>query len=533
MLYYFVIVPVFLAVLLYLFSSLKIVRTIGIIAQFSLFLVSAYLFYTMEPGEYISVAIGGFESILGVWLRADTLSSVFLLLTTFLFLIGSIYSFKESKSGLFWFLMFLWEASLIGIFLTGDLFNIFVLVEVGTVVVSIIILYNRANRSLYDGMIYLMINTVIIQFYMIGVGLIYRLTGGLDLVHVQNVFATMDSRDLVLPYALLMTFVALKCALMPLYSWLPKAHGTTGAPAAASALLSGLHIKSGVYLFLRFQEMFEPIATFEIFLVIGVITAIAGVIMALAQTDIKLILAYSTVAQIGLIIVGLSVNTVGSYNYIGALYHILNHAIFKAALFLSAGVLAYAYGTRKLADIRGVFKVMPMLAIAKILAILGIVGTPLFNGNISKYFLMSGLDFWLNTVLIIVNLGTITIFIKYSTIFFGKPKEQLHVKTDLLRHGPILILGVLCFVGGIFGVWSIEFLFNYTVYVDLQGYIEKTVIFFISLGIGYLIYKYYVEKSEFLKKVKEIDFCFRTMCLSIGIFMAVILITVGFGSSWA
>jgi len=528
MLYLFVVVPIFLSVMLYLFSSKSFVRVASIIAQFILFIAAIHLFAVSTPDYYIYMAVGGFDSILGIILRADKLSATFVLLTTFLFLIASLYSFKESSSRLFWFLMFIWQGTLLGVFLTGDFFNIFVLMEVSTVAVAIMIMYNRSNRSLYDGMIYLMINTIIIQFYLVGIGFIYRITGGLDLVHVQTALTGLERESLVLPYALLMTFVALKCALIPLYGWLPKAHGTPGALSAVSALLSGLHIKSGVYLFLRFHEVFEPIAAPEIFLVVGFITALVGVVMSVAQTDIKLILAYSTVAQIGLIIVGFTISYRYSYNYIGSLYHIMNHAIFKSALFLSAGVITYAYGTRDITQIRGVLKTMPILAVAKILAIMGIIGTPLFNGSISKYFLMSGVDWQLNTLMIIINLGTITIFMKYCTIFFGNPLSEVHVKTDLWRHIPILILGVLCFTGGIFGAQAISLLFGFNVILDTRGYIEKSIIFLASLVAGFLIFKYFVQNNALLDKVKEIDMGFRGMCLSMGLFLAVILVTVGF-----
>ena len=528
MLYSFVVVPIFLSVMLYLFSSKAFVRFASIIAQFGLFIASIYLFAISSPDYYIYMSVGGFDGILGIILRADKLSATFVLLTTFLFLIATLYSFRESKSRLFWFLMFIWQGTLMGLFLTGDFFNIFVLMEVSTVAVAIMIMYNRSNRSLYDGMIYLMVNTIIIQFYLFGVGFIYRITGGLDLVHVQTALVDLERESLILPYALLMTFVALKCALIPLYGWLPKAHGTPGALSAVSALLSGLHIKSGVYLFLRFQQVFEPVAMPEIFLVIGLITAFMGVIMSVSQTDIKLVLAYSTIAQMGLIIVGFNISYMYSYNFIGSLYHIVNHAIFKSALFLSAGVITYAYGTRDITKIRGVFKTMPLLASAKILAIMGIIGTPLFNGSISKYFLMTGVDWQLNMLMIVINLGTIIIFMKYCTIFFGTPEGEVHVKTDLWRHIPILILGILCFVGGIFGSQAIELLFNFEVSLDARAYIEKSIIFFASLGAGFLIFKYFVQKSPLLEKVKEIDMSFRGMCMSMGVFLAVMLVTVGF-----
>ena len=528
MLTYYVVVPILSAVFLYLFPNAKAARLTAIMAQIGMVIAAAYLFAISDYYTYIYTVIGGYESVMGLILRVDTLSAAFVLLTTFMFLIAAVYSFHENNSKLFWTLLFLWQGTIIGIFVAGDFFNIFVLLEVATVVVTVMIMYNRKNRALYDGMIYLMINVIIVQFYLVAAGYIYKITGTLDWEMSRVAFAHMDRQDLILPYAMLMTFVALKCALLPLYSWLPKAHGTPGAPSSVSALLSGLHIKSGIYLLVRFQSIFEPIAMPEIFLAVGLITALLGVIMSMSQKDIKLILAYSTIAQVGLIIIGFSIGYAYNYNYIGSLYHIINHAIFKAALFLSAGVVTYAYGTRDITKIRGVLKKMPLLATAKILAILGIIGTPLFNGSISKYFLTTGIEWWLNTLMIVVNLGTITIFMKYSTIFFGEPKGEVVVKTDIWRHGPIFLLGVMCFLGGIFGVWAIGFLFRLEAAVDFMGYLEKAGIYAASMIVGYLLYKHWVSKSKFLNKVRTIDMGFREMCLSMGAFLGLMLIIVGF-----
>jgi multicomponent Na+:H+ antiporter subunit D len=116
-------------------------------------------------------------------------------------------------------------------------------------------------------------------------------------------------KPLYLPYALILTAVCLKAALMPLFSWLPKAHGTPSAPSVVSAVLSGLYVKNGIYLFIRCQSAFQPIDVSTFFLVAGAVTAIAGAVFAIAQSDIKLILSYHTVSQIGLIMVALNMGS--------------------------------------------------------------------------------------------------------------------------------------------------------------------------------------------------------------------------------
>ena len=526
MLTYFVIIPVLLGIFLYLFSSANIGRILAILVQVGLVCFSYYLF-TLSRVEEVVTLVGGYHGLAGVILTADTLSSVFILLTTFMFLIASIYSFNQDNGKFFWLLMFLWQSSLIGIFLTRDFFNVFVLIEVVTLVVAILIMFNRSNRSMYDGIIYLMVNIVAIKFYLLGVGYVYMLTGVLDINAATQVLH--DNHPLsaqIVPYALIMTTIALKCALLPLFSWLPKAHGTPGAPPAVSALLSGVHIKSGVYLFIRMHEVFEGVAATEFFLVVGIITGIGGFILAMSQSDMKLILAYHTVSQVGLIMVGLNMPNYVSQT--GAMYHIFNHAFFKGGLFLSAGLIIKAYGTRDVYKIRGVMKRYPLLGISTVMAILGITGAPLFNGMISKYFITYGADWLMNGVLIFMSLGTIVSFVKYSTILFGEGEGE-RVRIDLHKQLSVFALGVMCLIGGLFSSWFVYFLFGVHTDIGIAGYLQKVGIFAVSLVAGFLIYTYYVSRSKLMKKVKAIDLGFRSICVAVVAVFAVIMVAVYVG----
>lgn len=524
MLYWLVILPILTAVLLFFFPFGKVGKVIALAAQAVLFVAAFRVFLLCKNGDVIT-NIGDYRDILGVWLKADTLSSVFILLATLLFTVVIIYNLNESFDGLFWFLLFVWEGLLIGIFLSNDFFNIFVLVEVVTVIVSIFIMFKRDNRSMYDGMVYLMVSTVSVQFYLFGIGYIYKLTGTLDIDAAAKALALLDKSSLILPFALIMTFVSLKCALMPLFSWLPKAHGTPGAPASVSALLSGLHIKSGIYLFIRFHDAFQTINLSDFFLVAGIITGIAGFILALSQTDIKLILAYHTISQIGLIMIGLNIDNV--YSYTGGVYHVINHAFFKSALFLTAGIIIQAYGTRNIYEVRGVLKRLPSVGAVMLMSIMGITGAPFFNGSISKYFIMSGSNGIVSGMILFINLGTVISFIKYSSMLFGKAEGGV-VKIDLFKQISILILGTLCLIGGIFGQQVINFLFNTSVKVDTFGYIQKAASFAASVLLGYSVYKYYVKNSSLLKRINAIELSFKGICVSIGVYFAVILLAANF-----
>lgn len=522
MLLWLVIIPIIIAVILYILPSGNHSKKFAIAVQAALTIATAYVFLLCKEGTIVN-RIGNFEGSLGIMLRADTLASVFIMLTAVIFFIAALYSYYEDLDRLYWFLLFIWEGLLTGIFLAGDIFNIFVLVEVATVVVSVHIMLKRDKRSMYDGMLYLMINTVSIQFYLFGIGYLYKLTGVLDMTAAAQAIKELDKSQLYLPYALIITSISLKCALMPLFSWLPKAHGTPGAPSSVSAILSGLHIKSGIYLFIRFQSVFREITVPEFFLIAGIVTGIAGFIFALSQSDIKLILAYHTMSQIGMIMIGLNVDNIASWT--GAVYHTVNHALFKSALFLSAGIIVQIYGTRDINKIRGVLRRIPLMGTATIAAALGITGAPFFNGSISKYFIMSGTNFAVTGAIIFINLGTIISFIKYSSILFGPYEpEQAVVKISVLQQAAVLILGGFCLAGGIMGKQCIRFLFNVEVSVDIIEYLQKTIYFALSVITGLLVYKYFIRVNSFFTKIREIELGFRGACVSIGLFFAIILI---------
>jgi len=525
---FFVIAPVIVGVFLFVTSTNKTARIFAIMVNVIKFIASIWLLYVTRSEEIITI-IGNYSDGVGITLRANTLSADFVFITAFIFLAVSVYSFYDKRDmPLFWFLMFIAEATMIGLFLSGDLFNIFVLVEVSTVVTLVLVMYSRARRCGFSGMVFLVTNVIAAQFYLLGLGYVYMMTGQLDMNAVRETLATIPERDLVLPYALIMTSIAFKCALIPFFSWSPKVRVYLGAPSVVQAILSGLQIKSAVYLLIRFQEVFEPIATSELFLILGVIAGLFGAFMAICQTDIKMILAYHTISQVGLIIVGVSSGNF--YSQIGGLYHIFSHAVFKTALFLCSGIIIHAYQSSDVYKIRGVFKRMPIVGVATLMAVLGIIGAPLFIGSISKYFISYDIPFLLNAFTILISLGTIISFIKFSMMFFGKsPKTNPDdILPDNARIFSSFALGVVCLVGGVLGTLLVDFLFMSSVNINLLGYIQKSIIFFVSFGVGYLINKYFVVGNKRLKRIGAMSLSFKSICAAIGVFFAIIIVWVGF-----
>ncbi|MFZ7131747.1 MAG: complex I subunit 5 family protein [Eubacteriales bacterium] len=523
-LFWSILLPIIIGIAVLLISR-RIAKPVIFLLQIMMVTISLSNFlYVKANGEAIQ-NIGGWPDFVGISLRADLFAAVMVLLTTFLFTCMMVFSVdKDYSDNLFLSLFIILEGLMNGIFLSNDLFNLFILLEVSTVVISILIMFKRDSRSIYDGMLYLLINVVAMSFFLMGIGILYKNLGIFDLHGIQSAMKGLENADsIILPYAFIITSVSLKTALMPLFSWLPKAHGTPSAPSVVSAILSGLYVKSGVYLFIRMQTAFSSqIDTVDLFLILGFFTATVGFVLAIAQKDIKLILAYHTVSQIGLIMMAIHM---GNHQaYIGGIYHIINHAFFKSTLFLTAGMIIDRYKTRDVYKIRGVFKNMPLVSIASIFAIMGITGAPFFNGSISKYWIAYGAkDSLIELGLIFINIGTLLSFIKYSQMFFGNHSIN-KAKEDPYENTAVMVMGGLCFVGGIFGSEFISFLFNMELSFAFMSYVEKMLAFIGSLIVGIIIYYVWLRKVNFRDTFNKLELSFNSMCLAITLFFSITLI---------
>lgn len=514
-----ILVPVFSGILAYTLPE-RIKKIVAVVGS-SLTFVLCVMIFIESTNAPISLSLGGWNPPVGIMLYADRISSVLIMLTSLLFLSLTVFEFtmKQVKKT-FYMLFLILNGLLCGLFLLDDLFSIFVLIEVSTIVVALLIMYKRDSRSMYDGLIYLLINIFSATFFLFGLAMLYKQTGTFSLSLLGDIIKE-DSSALYLPYAFITTAVCLKAALMPLFSWLPKAHGTPSSPSVVSAILSGLYVKSGIYLFIRCQNAFSVLDTEVFFLIAGVITAVVGFTFAIAQSDIKLILSYHTVSQLGLIMI--AINMGDETAMWGGIYHIMNHAIFKSMLFVGAGEIITQYKTRNIYEMKGVFKRMPVISAAMIAAIFGITGAPLFNGSISKYLIAYGsTGLWGDIALTLINLGTIVSFLKLSQIFFGKTENRAKVPVN--RVAVCVFLGVTCLIMGIFGAPIIEFLFGVHIHIDAGGYIQKSLIFAASVAGAWLIYRYLVQNRKFWKRIRTLDLGFNKIAMSVVFFFCIIVV---------
>lgn len=525
-LYAIILFPIIFGGLVFLISG-QYARYISLVFQLLLVIASIFNFIQLRASQNFVYMehLGGWSSTIGISLKLDLTAAVLVILTTVLFTAMLIFDIKSPHVERLFLMLFLFlEGMTIAIFVSHDFFNVFVLYEVATVVVSILIMFRKDNQSIYDGMIYLLTNLVAMVFFLFGTAILYRMLGVLDFALMQErMYLLQDTKSLILPYAFILTALSLKTALMPLFSWLPRAHATPSAPSIVSGILSGLFVKNGVYLLLRIKNIFDPfIDVSNLFVFLGFLTSVVGFILAISQKDIKLILAYSTVSQIGLIVMGLNMNN--NQAFWGAVYHIINHAIFKSVLFLTAGIISKIYGTRNIYEIRGALKSIPAVSTAAILAILGITGAPFFNGSMSKYWISYGAkDSILEMGIIVINIGTVIYFTKFSNMFWGQP-PKLSAAISHVQTATVMALGFMCLIGGIFAKEFISILFNQYLWVDPISYMEKTGVFIFSLIAGSLIYYKVIERYKLLNKVRSFELSFNDICLVIFLFFSFVFI---------
>ena len=520
-----VLAPIIIGVIAMIINH-KIMKSIIYIFQILYTGFAFYIFLLVKETGPIILNFGGYTDHLALSLYADSISIFMVLMTALFYIAFLIYTTNEDYSeSKFYFLFLVLQGLMMGLFLTSDLFNIFVFLEVSTVVVSILIMYSKDKQAIYDGMIYFFVNVIGSSFLLFGIGMLYRTFGLLDMRAITEAMSHLNSpRAIILPMGLMMVTVSLKTAVTPLFSWLPKAHGTPSAPPVVSAVLSGLYIKSGVYLFIRFTNMYAPVIDVsQFFFWIGFVTALVGFVMALGQSDIKLILAYHTVSQIGLIMMGINMGS--DIAFWGSVYHVFSHAIFKSTLFLTAGLIYNEYGTRNVYEIRGLFKRMPWVGAATAFAILGITGAPFFNGSISKYMIAHGTADPMTTFLLnIINLGTIMSFVKYATVFFGQSPKEGRVISDKFAVGASLLLGITSLITGIFGVELTQYFFNFELVVNTGEYVQKGLMYVVMLAIGILVYHRVIKHGGIIAKIGHLELTFNAIITSmVGYLIVVVL----------
>lgn len=362
-------------------------------------IMAVTLLGTVLTSGPISYAVGNWAPPWGIELHVDLLSAIVLLLVSGIALITVIYGrvsiLAEIQHGhiyLYYICFLLCLTGLLGITVTGDAFNLYVFLEIMSLSSYAMISLGKSRRALTAAYNYLILGTIGATFYVIGIGLIFMLTGTLNMADIAHHLAsTPVNRTEVAAVGFLLVGVALKLALFPLHKWLPNAY--TYAPSAVTTFLASTATKVALYILIRiflsvvdtaplvadhtWAEMLIPFA------VLGMFSASA---VAMFQNNVKKMLAYSSVAQIGYMALGIGMATTTGVT--AGILHMMNHAMIKATLFMAVGCVMLRLGSVRLEDWRGLGRQMPVTMFGFVLGGLSLIGVPLTTGFVSKWYLM-------------------------------------------------------------------------------------------------------------------------------------------------
>ncbi|OUD14392.1 complex I subunit 5 family protein [Thioflexithrix psekupsensis] len=418
--------------------------------------------------------LGNWGMPLGIEWRIDGLSLFMLWLSV---VVGSAISgyalsyfsqYKDKyKAELFWPLWLLLWSGLNGLFLSADIFNLYVTLEILTLAAVPLIVLSGGLTAMQAGMRYLMIALLASALYLLGVALLYASYGTLDLYLLSE---RIELTPLTMTAIMLLVLGLLtKSALFPLHFWLPPAHA--GAPAPVSALLSALVVKATLYLLIRLWLYLIPNTVLPsmgfLLGLLGAMAIIWGSLQALRQTRLKLIIAYSTVAQLGYMFLLFPLvlemdSPISLMAWQGGLYQMLTHGFAKAALFMAAGNLLYALKTDELSELKGRMQAYPLTLFALALAGVSIMGMPPSGGFVAKWLLLnaafSSAQWWLVTVILIGGLLSASYMFRVLRYAFINPNlnsPKLDALTPLPRTMELLPL-ILAAISIILGFISYQ-----------------------------------------------------------------------------
>jgi multicomponent Na+:H+ antiporter subunit D len=433
-----VIIPLLAAPLCLFLRIPRLVGLFAILASLAAFLVSCMLLSQVIATGPIEYWLGGWEPPWGIEYRIDLLNGYLLLLVSLMSTIVLIAAqtsiekeLPENRHVFFYVAYLLCLTGLLGILATADTFNLFVFLEISALSSYTLIALGTDRRALTASYQYLIMGTIGATFIIIGVGMMYMMTGTLNMYDLaERLPAVSNSRTVLCAFGFFIVGVCLKLALFPLHLWLPNAYAW--APSVATAFLAATSTKVAVYVLIRyvftvfgvsFVGVSLPLG--RIFLVLGLAGIFAASVAAIYQLNIKRLFAYSSVAQIGYMILGLAIGT--KLGLTATLLHLFNHALMKAAIFLAIGAVVYRIGSSQLYHFAGLGRRMPLTMAAIVAGGLSLIGVPLTVGFVSKWYLVSALlerGWWPVAFLVLISslLAVIYVWRIIEWIYFTPPR---------------------------------------------------------------------------------------------------------------
>jgi len=455
-----IVVPLGLSFAVPLFGliSKRIEKYVPITALIFNLFVSALLIPKVIQGPII-VFIGGFRPPFGINLVAGPVGILFSALIALVGLLVSIYALdyiREGATQLYHMLYLLLLTGATGVVLTGDIFNLFVFFEILCISSYALVAYLGNRAGIESAVKYLIQGAIGSSLMLIGIGLLYGLFGTLNMADIARNIDSVSSISIFVPLVLLITGLGVEAAIFPLNAWLPDAHSS--APSSVSAILSGIAIKVGLYAVVRvIFTIFGASSILQFLVFLGLVTLLIGEVSAFSQNNIKRLLAYSSIGQIGLIVFALGMGI--SHGVVGGLFQLISHALSKALLFLAVGYMIYRSGSMDISKLEGMGKRMPLTSLAFTIGAFSLVGLPPFIGFPSKFLIiraaLSKHELLYTVLVAFVLLGTVIegayFFRVVQVLYFkGNPTDLQREEAPVQALIPIFILIVLIVMVGVY-----------------------------------------------------------------------------------
>jgi len=392
----------------------------------------------------------------------------------------SVYSIgymeKYTDKPKFYTLFLLMVTGMNGLIVTGDLFNLFVFLEIASIASYALVAFGTEAEELEASFKYAIMGSVASSFIFIGIAFLYGFSSTLNMADMSQILS-IKPQTWVVPFVMVLFLMGfgLKAALVPFHAWLPDAHPS--APASISAMLSGVLIKAlGVYSLIRilYNIIGMNHAYQSVLMFLGALSMIVAVILALSQWDLKRLLAYHSISQIGYVVLGIGLGT--PLGILGGLFHLFNHSVFKSLLFLNSGAIDYSTDTRDLKEMSGLKDKMPVTANTNFIASMSIAGIPPFNGFFSKLIIIFAcvqkghIGYALAAVAgSILTLASFMKVQKYAFLGELKKKYRDIKEVPFAMKFSMVCLAIICVLGGVLLMPSFKFFLSGAVNVLLEG----------------------------------------------------------------
>ncbi|MEM7193386.1 MAG: monovalent cation/H+ antiporter subunit D family protein [Pseudomonadota bacterium] len=448
-----VLVPLLAAPICFIFSrSPAIGWVITVVSSWVSFAIACVMAVTLLNGGEIQYVFGGWAPPWGIEYVVDQLNLLVVLVVTGVAAVifpATLKSVRPEVAShqlpLFFVSLLLCFSGLLGIAVTGDAFNLFVFLEISSLSTYTLISMGKDRRALTAAFNYLIMGTIGATFILIAVGILYMLTGTLNMADLAVRLPSLgDSRALQVAFAFTIVGVGLKLAMFPLHLWLPNAYAY--APSAVSAFIAATATKVAVYVMIRFlysifgaEFSFSEIFVQWLLLPVSVCAILFTSVVALFQHDVKRLLAYSSVAQIGYMLLGIAL--VNQTGLAAALIHLFNHALMKGALFLAVAAMVFRVGSSHVDQLRGIGRKMPWTSAAFVAGGLSIIGVPATVGFVSKWYLvLAAIEngwWWMAAIVLVASLIAVVYIWRIVELAYFADSEASETE---VKEAPLIIL---------------------------------------------------------------------------------------------